>query len=114
MASRTRRKHPAEAAGISSGSPVSSPEVAQCWNASTIYGKLENPPGHRIEHIFTAGAALAAGRSYRSAFVTAQAVPQKFGRNRQDLPVKAIDALRDYFRRQPAEPDEGLGRFIPV
>lgn len=80
----------------------------------TIYGKLENPPGHRIEHIFTAGAALSAGRSYRSAFVTAQAVPQKFGRNRQDLPVKAIDALRDYFRRQPVAPDEGLGRFIPV
>ncbi|MBK5654065.1 MAG: 5'-nucleotidase C-terminal domain-containing protein [Alphaproteobacteria bacterium] len=80
----------------------------------TIYGKLENPPGHRIEHIFTVDAALAADHSYKAAFVTAQGVPQKFGRNRQDLPVKAINALQDYFRRQSTHPNEGLGRFIPV
>ena len=80
----------------------------------TIYGKLENPPGHRIEHIFGADAAPTAGHSYKAAFVTAQSVPQKFGRNRQNLPVKAIDALRDHFRRQPVDPNEGLGRFIPV
>ena len=52
----------------------------------TIYGKLENPFGHRIEHIFVGDVALAPEQSYRVAFVTAQGVPQKFGRNRKDLP----------------------------
>ena len=32
----------------------------------TIYGKLENPAGHRIEHIFAAGAPLAPDRTYKS------------------------------------------------
>nr|HAQ93358.1 bifunctional metallophosphatase/5'-nucleotidase [Afipia sp.] len=31
------------------------------FSGLTIYGKLENPPGHRIEHIFAAGAGLVAG-----------------------------------------------------
>ena len=77
----------------------------------TIYGKLENPPGHRIEKIFKANAALEAQHSYKVAFVTAQAVPQEFGQNRKNLPIKAIDALREYFQ-EPVGTDEQLGRFI--
>lgn len=80
----------------------------------TIYGKLENPPGHRIEHIFAGNAAVEKHRYYRVAFVTAQGVPQKFGQNRKDLPVKAIDALRDYFRDMPAGTNGDLGRFNAV
>jgi len=80
----------------------------------TIYGKLENPPNHRIEHIFLENAALEEHRSYRAAFVTAQAVPQKFGRKRKDLPIRAIDALRDYFQGPPDGTKDGLGRFIVV
>lgn len=63
----------------------------------TIYGKLENPSGNRIERVFTPDGLLDADHSYKIAFVTAQGVPKKFGRNRQDLPVKAIAALRSYF-----------------
>jgi sulfur-oxidizing protein SoxB len=80
----------------------------------TIYGKLENPPGHRIEHIFAGNAAVEKYRYYRVAFVTAQGVPQKFGQNRKDLPVKAIDALRDYFQSGRIGTNGGLGRFIAV
>ena len=78
----------------------------------TIYGKLENPPGQRIEHIFRQDRAIAPSESYRVAFVTAQGVPNKFGRDRKDLPVKAIVALRNYLKESPGYTEAGLGRFI--
>lgn len=80
----------------------------------TIYGKLENPPGHRIEHIFSGGERIQAEQQYKAAFVTAQSVPRKFGRNRQDLPIKTIDALRSYFHSVRTGTDHRVGRFVPV
>ena len=80
----------------------------------TIYGKLENPTGHRIEHIFTQNGRVENDRSYEVAFVTAQGVPKKFGHDRRDLPIKAIAALRNYFQRFSDETISGVGRFIPV
>jgi 2',3'-cyclic-nucleotide 2'-phosphodiesterase (5'-nucleotidase family) len=80
----------------------------------TIYGKLENPPGHRIEHVFCGDEPLQADRRHKVAFVTAQGVPKKFGQHRQDLAVNAIDALRNYFEAKPADPISEVGRFIPV
>lgn len=80
----------------------------------TIYGKLENPSGHRVERIFAGDAALALNREYKVAFVTAQGVPQKFGTGRAHLEIRAIDALRDYFGSDQTGLQEGLGRFIPV
>ena len=78
----------------------------------TIYGKIENPHGHRIEHIFTQNDVLGAGRNYHVAFVTEQGVPKKFGRNRRDLPIDAVAALREYFRSTRPNSDPRLGRFI--
>lgn len=84
----------------------------------TIYGKLENPPGHRIEHVFSGDEPLQSERRYKVAFVTDQGVPMKFGQHRQDLVVDAIDALRNYFEAKPADPISDpiseFGRFIPV
>ena len=78
----------------------------------TIYGKIENPTGRRIEHIFTQNEILEDGRDYSVAFVTEQGVPKKFGRNRRDLSVDAIAALRDYFRSVSNNSDPRVGRFI--
>ena len=80
----------------------------------TIYGKLENPARHRIEHIFTQEGEMPASGSYEVAFVTAQGVPEKFGRNRCDMPTKAVAALRNHFQQSEEEIVGGLGRFIPV
>jgi 2',3'-cyclic-nucleotide 2'-phosphodiesterase (5'-nucleotidase family) len=80
----------------------------------TIHGKLENPNGHRIEQIFTRQGPVEASHSYRVAFVTAQGVPEKFGRNRRDLERKAIAALREYFRGSSSETIGAVGRFVPV
>ena len=80
----------------------------------TIYGKLENPPGHRIEHIFSKDGAVEDHRIYEVAFVTAQGVPKEFGRERRDLPIDAISALREYFLRFSNETIGAVGRFIPA
>lgn len=80
----------------------------------TVYGKLENPSGQRIEHVFAGDAALVKDGRYRVAFVTEQGVPTKFGKNRRQLPIRAIDALRRSFASDQPGLNEGLGRFIPV
>ena len=68
----------------------------------TLYLKVENPHGHRIDRLFVGDARSSRERTYRCAFVTAQGVPRKYGRNRADLPVRAIDALRSWLTQHPA------------
>lgn len=64
----------------------------------TINAKLENPKGRRIETIFGPdGGRLGDKDTLRAAFVTMQGVPKRFGRDRRDLDIRAIDALRDWF-----------------
>nr|WP_295106014.1 bifunctional metallophosphatase/5'-nucleotidase [uncultured Caulobacter sp.] len=62
-----------------------------------LYIKVENPRGRRIDRLFVAGRPVEPDMTYRVAFVTAQGVPSKYGRNRRDLDIRAIDALRSYF-----------------
>lgn len=64
-----------------------------------MYIKAENPKGRRIERLFIAGEIVDNNRTYEVAFVTAQGVPAKYGANRRNLDVRAIDALRDYLSR---------------
>lgn len=80
----------------------------------TVYGKLENPPGARIERIFALGRPLDPGARYPAAFITAQGVPERFGRHRRDLPVKAVDALQDFLRAGKRADPERLGRLVAV
>jgi S-sulfosulfanyl-L-cysteine sulfohydrolase len=74
--------------------------VKRCRGLS-LYVKIENPPGQRVERLFVQGEAVEPARSYEVAFVTEQGVAPKFGRNRRIHSVRAIDALRDYLARGP-------------
>jgi sulfur-oxidizing protein SoxB len=67
-----------------------------------MFFKAENPSGHRIDRLFVDGAPLDFVKLYAVAFVTAQGVPAKFGRNRRDLDVHAVDALCTHFMREGA------------
>ena len=49
----------------------------------TLYVKLENPAGSRIQQIFTGSEELKRDATYTAAFVTTQGVPKKYGRNRR-------------------------------
>ena len=62
-----------------------------------LYIKMENPRGRRIDRLFVAGGPVEPDKTYRVAFVVAQGVSSKCGRNRRDLDIRAIDALRSYF-----------------
>jgi sulfur-oxidizing protein SoxB len=69
--------------------------VKRCLGVN-IYAKIENPAGHRIERFFAEGALLEPTRLYTTTYVTAQAVPEHYGRNRRNLPIHAVEALRRY------------------
>jgi len=71
--------------------------VKRCRGVN-IYAKIENPKGHRIEHFFVGGEAINRDRTYTTAYVTMQAIPPRFGRNRRDLNVSAIQALERHLR----------------
>ncbi|WP_292518655.1 bifunctional metallophosphatase/5'-nucleotidase [Methanoculleus sp.] len=71
----------------------------------TLYCRLENPPDLRIQEFFAAGKRLDPGAVYRAAFVTGQGVPAKYGRNRQDLDIRAVEALERYLAKGPASAD---------
>lgn len=67
-----------------------------------MYFKAENPVHHRIDRLFVDGEPVERDRTYTVAFVTEQGVPKKFGRNRQQLDVTAVQALKDLFRSRGA------------
>ena len=80
----------------------------------TVRAKLENPRGHRIESVFAGDDMLSPDAGYTVAFVTAQGVPGKYGTDRKDLDIRAVDALRDYVTRHGVVTPELLGSIIAV
>ncbi|MFN0101409.1 MAG: bifunctional metallophosphatase/5'-nucleotidase [Bryobacteraceae bacterium] len=75
--------------------------VKRCFGLN-VYIKIENPNGARIQQIFAEGAPLDKKRLYTAAFVTMQGVPKKYGRNRRDLEIHAVEALESYFAKHPS------------
>jgi sulfur-oxidizing protein SoxB len=71
----------------------------------TLRVKLENPMGGRVEKLFVGECPVEADGTYMVAFVTQQGVPVKYGRNRRDLNVRAVEALTAHVRQ--------LGRVSP-
>ncbi len=66
----------------------------------TLFVKIENPVGHRIDRLFIEGLPAEPDRVYRAAFITQQGVPKKFGRNRKNLDMSAIEAMQRYLAKQ--------------
>lgn len=58
--------------------------------------RIENPNGKRIQEIYFKNKHLKKLSVYKVAFVTTQGVPEKFGFNRKDLSMKAVDAMVNY------------------
>ncbi|MFP4546109.1 MAG: bifunctional metallophosphatase/5'-nucleotidase [Methanomassiliicoccales archaeon] len=70
-----------------------------------LYFKVENPSGWRIQEMFVGGKPLDPRERYTAAFVTEQGVPKGVGVDRRDLPLRAIDALRDHLEKHsPVSP----------
>jgi 2',3'-cyclic-nucleotide 2'-phosphodiesterase (5'-nucleotidase family) len=62
-----------------------------------LYFKMENPKGHRIEDLLIGGRPIQDGMVYRAAMLGEQGVPKKYGSNRQNIEVDAIQALQRLF-----------------
>lgn len=63
--------------------------------------RIENPKGNRIQQIFIGKEPLDKNKIYKAAFVTSQGVPEKLGKNRKDLEIKAVDAMEAYLKLNP-------------
>ena len=87
--------------------------VKRCLGLN-LYFKVENPEGKRIQELFIGGKRLHRSKTYSTCFVTAQGVPERYGSNRQNLDVDAIDALKDYLAKLDKVSAEIRGSIIPV
>ncbi len=64
----------------------------------TLYFKIENPYGERIQELFVGDKKVDRNKVYKAVYVTSQAVPKKYGSNRKHLDIHAIDALKNYIK----------------
>ena len=87
--------------------------VKRCFGLK-VYIKIENPKGARVQQIFAEGAPLDKERLYTAAFVTMQGVPKKYGRNRRDLEMHAVNALENYFAKHPSVSIEIRGSVVAI
>lgn len=58
--------------------------------------KVENPFPRRLQNLFVEEEEVHLDRRYTAAFVTRQGVPPKYGDNRQEHSLRAVDSLRAY------------------
>jgi hypothetical protein len=69
----------------------------------TAYIQIENPPGTPIQKLFVGDEEFQPDKVYRAAYLSAQAVAANYGRNRQDLPQPAPEAMLAYLdKHKPA------------
>jgi S-sulfosulfanyl-L-cysteine sulfohydrolase len=87
--------------------------VKRCRGVN-VYCRIENQEGTRIQEFFAEGARLEPGKVYKVAFVTEQGVPPKYGANRRQLEIKAIDALSAYLKRQKTVNPQLRGTVVAV
>ena len=80
----------------------------------TVYLKIENPPGQRIQRVFVGNEAVQPARTYQTAFVTEQGVARKYGRQRENHPEHAIDVMQTYLARHRPLRAELRGTFVAV
>jgi S-sulfosulfanyl-L-cysteine sulfohydrolase len=65
-----------------------------------MFIKIENPPGTRIHQLFIGDQPVDLNRTYLTAFVTMQGVPETYGTNRKKLEVHAIDAIKKFIEKR--------------
>ena len=78
-----------------------------------IYFKLENPYGQRIQRIFVGEEALDPEKTYQAAYVTRQAVPERYGKKHKDTGRHALDAMEKLLEKGPYH-REDVDSYIPV
>ena len=76
------------------------PDVLKRALGIKMYFKVENPYEQRIQSFFMGEEKLDPVKVYKACCVTKKGVPEKYGRNHEKLPVKAIDALEHFLKEE--------------
>lgn len=85
--------------------------VKRC-HGMKMFIKIENPPGTRIQDLFIAGERVQPNKTYSTAFLTVQAVPEKYGKNRKNLTQTAHDAILAYLAEHKPASAELVGSVV--
>ena len=80
----------------------------------TVYLKIENPTGQRIQQVFIGNEPLDRLRTYHTAFVTEQGVAKKYGRQRAEMKIHAVEAMQTYLAKHKPSYAELCGTYIVV
>lgn len=76
--------------------------------------RVENPRNHRIQEIYYNNAPLQPDSYYKVSYVTTQGVPPEIGRNREELKINAVDAMKNYLKQYPRYKGEEKEAFFLV
>ncbi len=87
--------------------------VKRCYGIN-VYFKVENPRGNRIQEFFVGNKRLNKDKTYEASFVTTQGIPAKYGKNRKNLDIKAVQALKDYVKSNTPISPELVRTFVPI
>jgi sulfur-oxidizing protein SoxB len=79
-----------------------------------VYFKIENPYRKRIQEFFVGGQPLNPTKTYQACFLTVQSIPTRYGKNRRTLPIKAIDALKQYIEKHSPISSVLKGTMVPI
>ncbi len=79
--------------------------VKRCYGIN-VYFKVENAEGLRVQEFFVGDERLDKEKTYEACFVTTQGIPARYGKNRRDLDIHAVEALRRYIEdNSPVKPE---------
>ncbi|MGV3640042.1 MAG: bifunctional metallophosphatase/5'-nucleotidase [Adhaeribacter sp.] len=87
--------------------------VKRCMGLKALI-KIEAPAGYRIQQLFVNGQPLDLQRSYLAAFVTEQGVAKKYGENRSDTGIHAVEAMKQYLASHSPVAVKLLDTFLAV
>ena len=78
-----------------------------------VYFKLENPYGQRVQRVFAGKDEVDPAKTYKVAYVTRQAVPERYGKRHRDTGKKAVAAMEALLKKGPYRPHQ-TETFLPV
>ena len=85
--------------------------VKRCAGMTTFF-KAENPKDSRVQEVFIGDERIEHSRKYRAAYITVQAVPDKYGHNRRPSGVMLIQAMREMLHH--AKTHASIPSFVEV
>jgi 2',3'-cyclic-nucleotide 2'-phosphodiesterase (5'-nucleotidase family) len=78
-----------------------------------LYFKVENPEGERIQELFIQGKRLEPNKNYDAAYITTQGIPAKYGKDRQNMDIRAVGAMEQYLAKKTAKA-EIRNTIVPI